>query len=97
MGDREEVDVVSVTTDIQQCVDITPHSSGAAVTGIRHLVVPGTIHAWIIEKLLLLKLPLSHRLKRYKAFLLLGLRSLGSRLVGQLEHEEGKRQNIHTG
>ena len=94
MLDGEEVNVVSAADDIQHSVDPALHSGRAAVTGLGGLLMPGTVHIRIIEELLLLKLPLSHRLKRHQAFLLLGLRS---RFVGQLEQEERKRQNIQTG
>ena len=97
MLDRAEVNVVSGAADVQQCIDPAPHPGRGAVAGVSHLLVPGTIHAGIIEELLLLKLPLSHRLDRYEAFLPLSLSSLRSGLVGQLEHEERKRQNIHAG
>ena len=58
MLDRAEVNVVSGAADVQQSVDPAPHPGRCAVAGVSHLLVPGTIHAGIIEELLLLKLPL---------------------------------------
>ena len=92
--ERKEVDVVSVAADVQHGVDPTLHSGGGAVGGVGVLLVPGTAHGGVIEELLLLKLPLSHRLKWHEEFLVLGLRS---GLVGHLEHEKRERQNIQTG
>ena len=59
----KKLNLVSVAGDIQHGVDPGPDLGRGAERGLCHLLVPGTVHAGLVEELLLLQLPLSDGLE----------------------------------